>query len=55
MCSASEMGSWGLGFHWLNWDVNFFEVPCVTRTHAASRSWHVVAAGDVSLLSDVNF
>lgn len=44
-----------LGFHWLNRYLNVFEVPCVTSLHATSRSWHVVAAGDVFSLSDENF
>lgn len=47
MCSASEMGSQGLGIQWLNWDL-FSEVLCVTSLDAASRSWCVVAAGDVA-------
>lgn len=51
MCSASEMGSRGLGIEWLNQDLNFFEVPCVTSLDAASRSWRVVAAGDVAVRS----
>lgn len=55
MCSASEMGSQGLGIQWLNWDLNFLEVPCVTSLDAASRSWHVVTAGEVASHSDVGF
>lgn len=50
MCPALEMGN-----QWLNWDLNFFEVPCVTSLDAASRCWHIVAAGDVALCLDVGF
>lgn len=55
MCSASETRSQGLGTQWLNWDLNFFEVSCVTSLDATSRSWRVVSAGDVALCSDVGF
>lgn len=55
MCSASEMGSQGLGIQRLNQDLNFFEVPCVSSLDAARWSWRVAVAGDVASCSDVGF